>query len=77
MNEDHADANADIAGRLLGGGEGVWRMLAVDVDGALFGAGEAVRRLRFSRPVASAGEVPSCTVMSLARGVMISVTGTS
>jgi hypothetical protein len=57
VNADHADAVAAIARGLLGGAPGAWRLAAVDVDGADLAAGEAVRRLRWSRPVAEAGAV--------------------
>jgi putative heme iron utilization protein len=57
VNADHADAVAAIARGLLGGGEGDWRMVSVDVDGADLAAGEAVLRLPFAAPVATPDQV--------------------
>ncbi|WP_240046660.1 HugZ family pyridoxamine 5'-phosphate oxidase [Paracraurococcus ruber] len=54
MNEDHADAVAAIATRLLGGPPGAWRMVAVDPDGADVALDETVLRLNFNAPAASA-----------------------
>lgn len=56
MNQDHADAVALIAERLLGQGPGPWRMVAVDVDGADLAEGERVCRLDFSAPIAGPEE---------------------
>ncbi|MCS6932053.1 MAG: DUF2470 domain-containing protein [Acetobacteraceae bacterium] len=54
MNEDHADAVAAIARHLGGiGGDGPWRMVALDPDGADLAAGEEVLRLHFSAPAAT------------------------
>src|SRR5579883_405457 len=50
-NGNHADALARIAGG------GAWRMVGVDVDGCDLAQGEVVRRIHWSRPVASAAEV--------------------
>ncbi|HYZ33700.1 MAG TPA: DUF2470 domain-containing protein, partial [Crenalkalicoccus sp.] len=57
MNANHADAVQAIARFLLGGGEGAWRLAALDVDGADLAAGEEVRRLAFAAPVADADGV--------------------
>lgn len=56
VNEDHADAVAAIA-RALGGGEGAWRMVALDVDGCDVALGEEVRRMAFSRPAREPDDV--------------------
>lgn len=61
VNADHADAVAAIAEGLLGeapaGAETPWRLAAVDVDGADLFAGDRVRRLHFSRTVATPEDV--------------------
>lgn len=57
VNADHPDAVAAIARGLLGGGEGAWRMVAVDVDGADLAQEERVLRLPFAAPVATAEAV--------------------
>jgi putative heme iron utilization protein len=57
VNANHADAVQAIARFLLGGGEGAWRLAALDVDGADLAAGEEVRRLAFAAPVADADGV--------------------
>ncbi len=58
-NADHADAMAALAGG--GGGGGAWRMVAVDVDGCDLASADPdaglVRRLHWSAPVATAGQV--------------------
>lgn len=51
-NADHPDALAAIAGSAE-----EWRMVAVDADGCDLAAGERVIRVRWSAPVADAGEV--------------------
>lgn len=51
-NADHRDALAAIAGSAE-----EWRMVAVDADGCDLAAGERVIRIRWSAPVADAGEV--------------------
>jgi putative heme iron utilization protein len=50
MNQDHAAAVQRIAAR-LGGGPGLWRMVAVDVDGADLADGATCLRLAFTAPV--------------------------
>lgn len=57
VNADHADAMAEIAARLPGGGPGPWRLVAVDPDGAELAQEERVLRLNFSAPVADAAGV--------------------
>ncbi|WP_135468278.1 HugZ family pyridoxamine 5'-phosphate oxidase [Crenalkalicoccus roseus] len=68
VNEDHAEAVAAIARGLLGGGEGAWRLVAVDVDGADLAAGEAVLRLPFGRPVGRVEEVRAALVEAARQG---------
>lgn len=48
-NTDHADAMATLAGA-----DGVWRMVAVDVDGCDLAQGETVKRVHWPAPVATA-----------------------
>jgi putative heme iron utilization protein len=47
-NADHAAAMAELAG-----GEGDWRMVAVDVDGCDIAQGDTVRRIAWRRPAES------------------------
>ena len=52
MNNDHADAVALYATRLLDlAGEG-WKLTGVDPEGADLRSGGAVARLDFARPIA-------------------------
>ncbi|TDU00640.1 hypothetical protein DFO45_0141 [Azorhizobium sp. AG788] len=60
MNEDHADAIALYATRLLGEPEreGVaWRMIGLDPDGCELAGGDVVRRLDFPQRVTGRGAV--------------------
>ncbi len=65
-NADHADAL-----RVLAGGSGAWRMVAVDVDGCDLADGEVVRRIAWPGPVADAAAIRAELVALLrsARGV--------
>jgi putative heme iron utilization protein len=56
VNEDHADAVLAIA-RHLGGGDGPWRLTAVDTDGCDMALEERVIRLPFARPAATPDDV--------------------
>lgn len=47
MNEDHADSVALYATRLLGQGEGAWRVVGADPDGLDLACGDRVARLPF------------------------------
>jgi putative heme iron utilization protein len=47
MNEDHADAVALYAARLLGQPEGAWKVVAADPDGLDLACGDRVARLPF------------------------------
>jgi heme iron utilization protein len=56
MNEDHADAVALYAERLLGrAGGGGWRMTGIDPEGIDLRRGAEVARLPFDAPVRDAG----------------------
>ncbi len=57
MNEDHADAVALYATKLLGAEAGDWKISAVDPDGCDLVNGKTVLRLPFERPVCTAEEV--------------------
>ncbi|WBV43069.1 HugZ family protein [Pseudoroseomonas cervicalis] len=65
MNEDHSDAMALIATRLLGQAAAEWRMVAVDVDGCDMAAGDAVCRFDFPAPVADAKDVRMALVAAV------------
>lgn len=62
VNQDHADAVAVIAERLLGQPAGGWRMATVDPDGADLAAGDRVCRLAFPRPVADPNGVRAALI---------------
>lgn len=53
MNEDHADAVALYATKLLAAPAGDWRITAIDPDGAHLGLVDKVLRLAFEEPVTS------------------------
>ncbi|MHA1536023.1 MAG: HugZ family pyridoxamine 5'-phosphate oxidase [Alphaproteobacteria bacterium] len=57
MNENHADAIALYANRLLGRGGGGWRMTGIDPEGLEIRRHGGLARLTFETPLASAGEV--------------------
>ena len=54
MNEDHMDANALYATRLLGAQSGPWRISGLDPDGADLALGQRTLRLPFPERVTSA-----------------------
>jgi putative heme iron utilization protein len=54
MNEDHMDANALYATKLLGAADGAWRITGLDPDGADLALGDATLRLPFPERVTSA-----------------------
>jgi putative heme iron utilization protein len=54
MNEDHMEANALYATKLLGGADGAWRITGLDPDGADLALGDATLRLPFPERVTSA-----------------------
>ncbi len=54
MNEDHADAVALYARKLLGAGEGPWRLTGLDPDGLDLAQGDVTLRLPFTRRVTTA-----------------------
>lgn len=62
VNEDHADAVALIAERLLGAAPGAWRLVAVDVDGCDISDGNQTVRLAFQAPVGNAEGVRAALV---------------
>ena len=53
MNEDHADAVRLYATRLLGGGDGNWRLTGLDPDGLDLALGDATLRLPFPGRIAN------------------------
>lgn len=54
MNEDHMDANALYATKLLGAPDGAWRITGLDPDGADLALGDTILRLPFPERVTSA-----------------------
>jgi putative heme iron utilization protein len=54
MNEDHMEANALYATKLLGAADGAWRITGLDPDGADLSLGDATLRLPFPERVTSA-----------------------
>lgn len=57
MNDDHADAVALYATKLLGAPAGPWRVIGLDPDGLDLGCGDAVLRLEFPQRVTAAGQL--------------------
>src|SRR5205085_2517638 len=55
MNEDHRDAIALYATRLLDDDPGDWRVVSLDPEGCDLALGERVRRLEFPERVTDAG----------------------
>ena len=71
MNDDHADAIADYAGRLLGLGGTGWRMTGCDSEGLDLRLGGETARLDFENPVVDAvgARVELVRLVKRARGV--------
>ncbi len=67
MNEDHAEACANIAKVLCGGAPGAWRMVAVDVDGCDLTDGNQTLRFPFDEAVTSIDEVHGTLVRAARR----------
>jgi putative heme iron utilization protein len=57
MNDDHADAIALYATRLLGAEAGAWRLIGIDPEGCDLMLGERVRRLEFPERVNESGNL--------------------
>ena len=57
MNNDHADAVALYATRLLRATAGPWRVTGIDPDGLDLACGDAVLRLQFPQRVTAAGQL--------------------
>jgi heme iron utilization protein len=57
MNDDHADAVALYATKLLAGAAGSWRMTGLDPDGLDLACGDAVLRLDFPQRITNAGRL--------------------
>ena len=57
MNQDHADAIALYAVKLLGAESGNWRISAIDPDGAHLELNGKVLRLAFDRPAEKAEDL--------------------
>ena len=57
MNDDHADAVALYATKLLAATAGPWRVTGLDPDGLDLACGDAVLRLEFSQRVTAAGRL--------------------
>lgn len=53
MNDDHMEANALYATKLLGAADGAWRITGLDPDGADLALGDATLRLAFPERVTS------------------------
>jgi putative heme iron utilization protein len=57
MNDDHADAIALYATKLLGAETGAWRVTGIDPDGLDLASGDTVLRLEFPQRVTAAGQL--------------------
>ena len=66
MNEDHSEAVRLYATRLLGAGDGPWRLTGLDPEGLDLACGDATLRLAFPAPVSTAEELRR-TVVALAQ----------
>lgn len=62
MNDDHAEACANIAQALCGGAPGAWQMVAVDVDGCDLTDGNQTLRFAFSEAVVGVEQVHTALV---------------
>jgi len=68
MNRDHADALSAIAVGLLGGADGPWRMVGVDVDGCDIAQEDQVSRLEWSAPVGDPDAVRTALIDATRNG---------
>jgi heme oxygenase (biliverdin-IX-beta and delta-forming) len=66
MNEDHLDALALYATKLLGAPPGEWRIVSLDPEGCELRLGDSVRRLDFPAPVTD-GQGLRKTLVALAQ----------
>jgi putative heme iron utilization protein len=57
LNDDHADAVALYATKLLGAAAGAWQVTGLDPDGLDLACGDVVLRLAFPRRVATAAQL--------------------
>ena len=55
MNEDHTEATALYATKLLGEDQGAWRITGIDPDGVDLAAGDRTARLPFGERITGAG----------------------
>jgi putative heme iron utilization protein len=62
MNEDHREAVALYATRLLGEAEGAWRATGIDPEGMDLAAGDRTARLVFGQPIKTPGELRTVLV---------------
>jgi putative heme iron utilization protein len=62
MNEDHREALALFATKLLGETEGPWRATGIDPEGMDLAAGDRTTRLAFDQPIKAPGELRAALV---------------
>jgi putative heme iron utilization protein len=67
MNEDHREALALYATKLLGEAEGPWRATGIDPEGMDLAAGDRTARLVFDAPVKTPGELRAALVALAAK----------
>ncbi|MEA2758759.1 MAG: hypothetical protein QOH65_1372 [Methylobacteriaceae bacterium] len=67
MNEDHREALALYATKLLGEAEGPWRATGIDPDGMDLAAGDRTARVMFDKPIKTPGELRSALVALAAK----------
>jgi putative heme iron utilization protein len=67
MNEDHREALALYATKLVGEAEGPWRATGIDPEGMDIAAGDRTARLVFDAPIKTAGELRSVLVALAAK----------
>jgi putative heme iron utilization protein len=67
MNEDHREALALYATKLLGEAEGPWRATGIDPEGMDLAAGDRTARVIFDKPIKTPGELRSALVALAAK----------
>jgi putative heme iron utilization protein len=67
MNEDHREALALYATKLLGEAEGQWRATGIDPEGMDLAAGDRTARVMFEKPINTPGELRAVLVALAAK----------
>jgi putative heme iron utilization protein len=67
MNEDHREALALYATKLIGEAEGQWRATGIDPEGMDLAAGDRTARLMFDKPIKTPGALRAVLVALAAK----------